>query len=177
MSQSLPLGSSFKCFLCIFNFEIIRAFTSNFLATCSTTSYPLGFLSRRKWNTLDIVKLIVTTLRNQDNKVAFIRVDEDGALERYSESMRTYHNMNIIVQTTGRYEYLLNDKSEIPNKTLDSTTRAILLKSIHKNNYDTWPISMPFGYPTKLRIGCVVMFLNSSIMDQEHHTNTSKYGV
>ena len=40
---------------------------------------------------------------NQDKKVSFIRVDEDGALERYSESMNTCHNMNIIVQTTGGY--------------------------------------------------------------------------
>ena len=43
---------------------------------------------------------LVITLRNQDNKVAFIRVDEDGALARSSEFMKTFHKINNIVQTT-----------------------------------------------------------------------------
>ena len=40
---------------------------------------------------------------NQDKKVAFIPVDEDGALEISPEFMKTCHNINIIVQTTSIY--------------------------------------------------------------------------
>ena len=63
------------------NVESIRAFNSNFMAICSDTSYPFGFLSRSKNWSLHILKFLVTTLSNQDKKVAFIRVDEDGALK------------------------------------------------------------------------------------------------
>ena len=110
-----------------FNVESIRGFTSTFVAICSATSYPFGFPSRSKRPPLDILKFLVTTLRNQDKKVAFIRVDEDGALARSSEFMKTCHNMNIIVQTTGGYASSLNDKSESPNKTLANITRALLM--------------------------------------------------
>ena len=96
---------------------------------CSATSYPFGFPSRRKCPSLDILKFLVTTLINQDRKVAFIRVDDDGALEKSTEFMRTCHNMNIIVQTTGAYDSSLNVKSEIPNKKLANITRGLLLKS------------------------------------------------
>ena len=101
-----------------FNAEIIRGFTLNFVAICSATSYLFGFPSRIKRPSLDIQKFIVTTLCNQDRKVALIRADEDGALARYSEPMNTCHNMNIIVQTTSGYASALNGKSEIPNNKL-----------------------------------------------------------
>ena len=80
------------------------------MAIFSATSYNFGFPSRRKFPSLDIIKFIVTTLRNQDKKVAFIRVDEYASLARSSEFMRTCHNMNIIGQTTGEYAYSLNGK-------------------------------------------------------------------
>ena len=115
-----------------FNVESIRGFISTFVAICSATSYPFGFPSRSKCPPLDILKLIVTKLRNQDRKVAFIRVDEDGALARSSEFMRTCHNMNIIVQTTGGDASSLNGKLESPNKTLANIKRALLLNSSHK---------------------------------------------
>ena len=69
---------------------------------------------------------------NQDKKVAFIRVDEDGTLSRSSEFMRRCHNMNIIVQATAGYDSSLNGKTESPNKTLYNITRALLLNSRHK---------------------------------------------
>ena len=96
------------------------------LHTC-LDSYP-----ERKRPPLDILKFLVTTLRNQDLKVSFIRVDEDGELARSSEFMKTCHSMNIIVQTTGGYAYYLNDKSESHNKTLSNITRDLLLNSSHK---------------------------------------------
>ena len=69
-------------------------------------------------------------LRNQDNKVAFVRVDEDGALARHYEFMNTCHNMNIIVHTTGGDASSLNGKSESPN------------------NFGVLPISIPYGSPS-----------------------------
>ena len=102
------------------------------VAICSDTSYPFGFKSRSKLPPLDILKFLVTTLINHDNKVAFIRVDEYGALAVSSEFMRTCHNMNIIVHTTGGDASSLNGKSKSPNKTLANITRALLLKSSHK---------------------------------------------
>ena len=71
-------------------------------------------------------------MRNQDKKVAFIRVDEYGALEISSEFMKTYHNMNIMVQNTGGDAYSLNGKTEIPNQKLANTTRDLLLNSSQK---------------------------------------------
>ena len=115
-----------------FNVESIRGFTSNFVDICSATSYPLVFPSRSKLQPLDILIFIFTTLSNQDNKVAFIRVDEDGALARSSEFMDKCHNMNIIVQNTGGDVSYLSGKIKSPNKTLDNITRALLLKSSHK---------------------------------------------
>ena len=128
-----------------FFFEIILGFTSTFVAVCYATSYTFGFTSKSKFAPLDILKFLVAALRNQDNKAVFIRVDKYGALERSSEFIKTCHNMNIIVQTTGGYESSLNGKSESPNKTLDNITRALPLKSSHKKElwcfayqYATW---------------------------------------
>ena len=72
-----------------------------FVAICYATPYLFLFPPRSKRPPLDLIEFLVTTLRNQDKKVASIQVDEDGALARYSEFMKTCHNMNIIVQTTG----------------------------------------------------------------------------
>ena len=66
---------------------------------CSAALYPFGFPYRSKLPHLEILKFIVTILRNQDNKVAFIRVYEDVALSISSEFMSTCHNMNVMVQT------------------------------------------------------------------------------
>ena len=55
-----------------FNVEIIREFTSTFVAICSATSYPFGTPYISKLPPLDILKFLVTTLMNQDKKVAFI---------------------------------------------------------------------------------------------------------
>ena len=93
-----------------FNVESICGFTSTFVAIFSATSYPFGFPYRSKRPPLDILKFLVTTLRNQDNKVQFIRLDEDGALARTSEFMWTCPNMNIIVQTTDGDASSLNGK-------------------------------------------------------------------
>ena len=110
-----------------FNVESIRGFTSIFVDICSASSYPFLFPSRSKRPPLDILKFIVTKLKNQDKKVAFIQVDEDVELARFSEFINTCLNMNIIVETTGGDASYLNGKSECPNKKFSNITRAILL--------------------------------------------------
>ena len=115
-----------------FNVEIIRGFTSNFVAIFSATSDPFGFPSISKCIYLDILKFIVTIFMNQDNKVVLIQFDEDVSLARSSEFIKTCHNINIIVQTIGGGASSLNDKSEIPNKTLDNITIYLLLNSSNK---------------------------------------------
>ena len=144
---------------------------------CSATSYPFGLSSRSKRSPLDILTFLVTTLKNQDKKVAFVRVDEDGALARSSEFMKTCHNMNIIFQTKIVDASSLNGKIESPNKTLADITRALLLNSSHKKELWCFYISMPYVSPAELRIDCVVVFLPSCGMEQDLHTNISKYGV
>ena len=94
-----------------FNAESIHGFTSTFVDICSDNSYPFGFPYRINSSSLDILKSPVPKLRHQYKKVVFIRVDEDVALARSSEFMKTYHNMNIIFQTTGGYSSYLNCKS------------------------------------------------------------------
>ena len=132
-----------------FNVESIRGFTSSFVAICSSTSYLFGLPSRSKRPPLDILKCLVTTLRDQDKKVAFIRVDEDGALERSSEFMRTCHNMIIMFQTIGGDASSLNGEIEIPNKTLANITRALLLISSH--NKELWCFTYKYSIWLSLR--------------------------
>ena len=86
-----------------FNVERICVFISTFMAICSSTSYLFGFISSIKQLTLDILKLLVTILRNQDKKVVLFLVGEDGSLKRFSELMRIFHNMNMLDNTTGGY--------------------------------------------------------------------------
>ena len=126
-----------------FNVESIRGFTSTFVAICYDTSYPFGFPFRSKRPPLDILKFIVTKLRNQDKKVSFVIVDEDVALARSSQFMKTYHNMNIIVHTIGGDAYSLNVKSESPNETLSNITRDIIMNSSHKKSF--WCFAFQFS--------------------------------
>ena len=123
MSWSFPLDS---CFRCILRFSMLKASVDlpRLLWLYVLILYPIGFPSRSKCPPLDILKDPVTTLRNQDKKVAFIWVDEDGALAKSSEFMKSCHTMNIISSLDG--------KSEISNKTLANITIALLLKSIYK---------------------------------------------
>ena len=76
-------------------------------------------------------------------------MDEDGALARSSEFMRTRHNMNIIVQTTGGYASSINGKSEIPNKILANITRYILMKSSQKKEF--WYFAYQYAIWISLR--------------------------
>ena len=78
------------------------------MAVWYATSHLFGFSYRTKHPPIDILKNFVTTLRNQDKKVSFILFDEDGALTRYPEFMRTCHNINFIVKTKGGDEFSLN---------------------------------------------------------------------
>ena len=98
-----------------FNVKIICGFTSILVAMYSATSYPFCFPYRRKRPPIEIFKLLVTTLSNQDKKVALIWVEEYEALAIYSELMKTWNNMNIIVQTTGADASSLNGKSKTPS--------------------------------------------------------------
>ena len=66
----------------LFNVESIYAFTSNIV----TTFYHFIFLwvyTNKKVPTPSTLKLLVNTLRNHDNKVAFIQVGKDCALGIY----------------------------------------------------------------------------------------------
>ena len=51
------------------------------------------------------------------------------------------------------------------------------LNKVKIDNLGASPISIPHGFPTEIITGYVVMFINSSGMDQYHHTNISKYGL
>ena len=90
-----------QMYFAFFNVDCIHGFNSTFLAICSDTSYPVGFPSRIKILPLDVLSFIVVKFRNQERKVVFILVNEDGWLSRYSGFMKTIRNINIIVQTTG----------------------------------------------------------------------------
>ena len=104
-------GFMLQIYFAFLNVKIICGLTSTLVDICAATSYLFGFPSRSKRPPLDILKFIFATLKNQDKKVSFIRVDENGGLARSSELMKTCHNLNIIVQTTGVYASSLNGKS------------------------------------------------------------------
>ena len=88
-----------------FNVESIHGFTAIVLAKLSATLRLFVLPSRNKLPPIYILKCIVTTLIDRYKKLSFIRVDEDVALARSSELMRTCHNVNIIFQTTGGDTY------------------------------------------------------------------------
>ena len=144
------------------NVEIICVFTSIFVAICSTTSYPFGFTSIIKRSSLEILKFLGATLRNQDNKVTFIRADVDVSLARSSEFMKTCHNMNIIVQTIDGDAFSINGKSEIQNKTFANITRGLILDSSHKKElcFFAYQYYIWLSHPTENRLcGDVPYFL------------------
>ena len=119
----------------VFNIEIIHELASNFLDICSSTAYPFGFISKIKRPSIDILKFLVAKKTNQDIKVAFILVGENGALEKSSESMETCRNMNVTLQNTGGDVSSLNGKNEIPNKTLANKKISLLLNLNHKKEH------------------------------------------
>ena len=51
---------------------------------------------------------------------------------------------------------------------------TLYLTQFTRNKSGNSPISMPYGSLAKLIIGCVVMLLTSSGMEQDLHTKTSK---
>ena len=177
MSQNLPLDS---CFKWIFRFSMLKhpwIYFNLFFGFMICHFIFLWIHIQKQASTSWHPKLLVTTLINQDNKVAFIIVDEDGELARSSEFMRTCHNMNIIVQTIVLDASSLNDKSESLNKTIANITRALLLNSSHKKELWCFHISTPYGSPAEVRIDCVVMCFTFYGMEQDFYTNISKYGV
>ena len=146
-----------------FDVGVIRRFASTCVAICSATSYPFGSPSIIKITPICILKFLFTTLGNQDDKFAFIRVDENGALTRSSEFINTCHTMNIMVQTVGWGASSLNGKIESPNLTLYNNTGSLLLKSSHKKElwwfsyqYAIWISLQKWKYITW---GCYLLLL------------------
>ena len=65
-------GFMLEIYSYFFKVEIICGFTLTFVAIFSATSHLFGSLSRSKPLPIFVLKFLVTTLRNQDKKVAFI---------------------------------------------------------------------------------------------------------
>ena len=135
-SQIFPSGFMLQMDFPFFGVESIGGYTSTFLDICSATSYLFGFPSRIKRSPIDILKFLITAFRNQDKKVTFVQVDEDGAMSRSSEFMNTCHNINIIYQTMGGDSYSRHGTSKSLNNTISNITGALLLNSSHKK--DIW---------------------------------------
>ena len=68
-------------------------------------------------------------------------------------------------------------KVKIPVRHLIISQELFYLTQITRKNFGALPISTIYGSPAKLRIDFVVMFLNSSDMEQDLHKNTLEYGV
>ena len=85
--------------------------------------------------------------------------------------------MNIIVKNTG------GDNSSFNVKLKVLIIHLLILRELFFWNQDTienfgvFHISIPYGSHAKMRIDCVVMFLTLYGMEQDLHTNISKYGV
>ena len=111
MSRKVSLGFVLQIDFSFFNVESICGFTSTFVATFYSTSYTFVYKPIKKCLPLDILKFPVTILRNKGNKFALILFDEDGTLVRFSQFMKTCHNMITIFKTIGGYLFSLNGKS------------------------------------------------------------------
>ena len=131
MSQNFPLDSCFRLILRFSMFKASVDLPQLLWLYALILRTPLDFHSEARFHLL-ITQKIVTTQSNQYKKVSFVRVDEDGALARSYEFMKTCHNTNIVVQNTGGDTFSINGNIETPDKALANTTRALLLKSNHK---------------------------------------------
>ena len=104
-------------------------------------------------------------------------MDEDGELSRSAKFKRTCHNMDIIVQNTGRDEYSLNGKSESQIRHWLISQGPLWLTQVTIRNVGYYTISITYVSPTELRICYTLMLCTSYVMYQDHPKNTSTYGV
>ena len=79
--------------------------------------------------------------------------------------------MNIIVQTTGGYEFLSVVKLKVLKRHLLISRDIFYLNQVTINNFGVLPINIPYGSPVELRIYCMVVFLTSYGMEQDLHKN------
>ena len=63
------------------------------------------------------------------------------------------------------------------NMNLLAFVTPLYIYQVTRNNVGAYPISMPSSSPSRLKMGFLVIFLTFYGMDQDHHTNISKYGV
>ena len=70
---------------------------------------------------------------------------------------------------------MLKSKSQIRHLLISQ--ELFYLNQVSRNNFGSSSISMIYGPPSIMIIGCVVMFLTYFGMEQDLHTNISKYGV
>ena len=79
----------------------IRGFSSYLSFLDDTTGYPFTFLTRNKIAPLDILQFIISTLRQQNKSINYVRYDKGGELARSSEVNKLLIENNIMVQSTG----------------------------------------------------------------------------
>ena len=91
--------------------------------------------------------------------------------------MKICHNMNIIVQTICVDASSLNGKVKFLIRHLIISRELFFWTQATRKNFGVFHISMPYGSPAELRIYYVVMFPTYYGMEQDLHTNISKYGV
>ena len=72
--SKLPPGFMIQLGFVFFNVEIIHGFILTFVDIYYDILYPFGFTSIIKLTPIEILKNIVTSLKNQFKKIAFIQV-------------------------------------------------------------------------------------------------------
>jgi hypothetical protein len=113
----------------IYNITSIRGFVATFDAVCCSTSYNFSFPTRSKAPPLEIVRWLISTIRNMGFQVVFIRVDEDRALARSAEFCSLIVDLNCVLETTGGYNSENNGKVESQNYASAQSIRPALATS------------------------------------------------
>ena len=68
-------------------------------------------------------------------------------------------------------------KVKLPRSHFPIPQELFYLTQVTIKDFGVYTTSMTYGSPSELRINSVVMLLTSSGMEQDLHTNTSKYGM
>ena len=104
----------------------VQGYTAYLSVTCYITGYSFVFPTRSKRSPLDIMRWLLETLKRQGYTVIIIRFDEGGELARSTEVCALLVDLNIVMESTGRYSSDLLGKDERQHRTIGEMVRTML---------------------------------------------------
>ena len=125
-----------------FGVTSVRGFSAGLNITFAATSYTMCFPAPSRSPPVDLVRYILTILKNMGYKIIFIQVDEDGALAQSTEFCRMVQkDIKCLLETIGGDNINNNGISERSN----FTSRADMIQSLLTTMYLLFGKHLPQG--------------------------------